>query len=170
MAAAVEVRYRKPGTAQDERKDGCYAGRVRPAVAGDRSADSLRGFVESAVMPGSRVVTDDWSAYGSLQARRFDHHAIAERGDPEMAEEFLPIVRLVFSNLKNGLGGTRHGVSAKHLQAYLNEFTFRFNRRFYPFNVFRSLLGMRESGRGADLRQAITLASGSILHIVRCLC
>jgi hypothetical protein len=37
---------------------------------------------------------------------------------------------------------THHGVSAKHLQAYLNEFTFRFNRRFYPFNAFRSLLGI----------------------------
>ncbi len=35
-----------------------------------------------------------------------------------------------------------YGVSAKHLQAYLNEFTFRFNRRFYPFNAFRSLLGI----------------------------
>jgi len=38
-----------------------------------------------------------------------------------------------------------HGVSPQHLQAYLNEFTFRFNRRFYPFNAFRSLLGI--SGR-----------------------
>jgi hypothetical protein len=35
-----------------------------------------------------------------------------------------------------------HGVSPQHLQAYLNEFTFRFNRRFYPFNAFRSLLGV----------------------------
>jgi hypothetical protein len=39
------------------------------------------------------------------------------------------------------LRGTHHGVSHQHLQAYLNEFTFRFNRRFYPFNAFRSLLG-----------------------------
>ena len=60
--------------------------------------------------------------------------------DPEVAEEILPIVHLVFSNLKNWLGGTHHGVSAKHLQAYLNEFTFRFNRRFYPFNSMLSAL------------------------------
>src|SRR5271165_817010 len=71
-----------------------------------------------------------------------DHHAIAECGDPEVAEEFLPISHLVFSNLKTWLNGIHHGVSAKHLQAYLNEFTFRFNRRFYPFNAFRSLLGI----------------------------
>ncbi len=93
-------------------------------------------------MPGARIVTDDWSGYDSLGTRGFDHHAIAERGDPAVAEEFLPIVHLVFSNLKTWLGGIHHGVSAKHLQAYLNEFTFRFNRRFYPFNAFRSLLGI----------------------------
>ncbi|MFY8047648.1 MAG: transposase, partial [Erythrobacter sp.] len=54
----------------------------------------------------------------------------------------LPIVHLVFSGLKNWLSRTHHGVSPQHLQAYLNEFTFRFNRRFYPFNTFRSLLGL----------------------------
>ncbi len=59
-----------------------------------------------------------------------------------MAEQFLPISHLVFSNLKSWLNGIHHGVSAKHLQAYLNEFTFQFNRRFYPFNAFRSLLGI----------------------------
>ncbi len=46
------------------------------------------------------------------------------------------------SNLKTWLRGIHHGVSPQHLQAYLNEFTFRFNRRFYPFNAFRSLLGI----------------------------
>ena len=67
VAAAVEVRHRKPGTAQDKRKDGRYAGRVRLAIAADRSADSLCGFVENAVMPGSLIVTDDWSGYASLE-------------------------------------------------------------------------------------------------------
>ena len=59
----------------------------------------------------------------------------------QVAETFLPIIHLVFSNLKTWLRGIHHGVSPQHLQAYLNEFTFRFNRRFYPFNAFRSLLG-----------------------------
>jgi hypothetical protein len=72
--------------------------------------------------------------------------AIAERGDPQVAEEFMPIVHLVFSNLKTWLRGIHHGVSPQHLQTYLNEFTFRFNRRFYPFNAFRSLLGIAGGG------------------------
>ena len=61
---------------------------------------------------------------------------------PEVAEQYLPIIHLVFANLKTWLIGIHHGVSHQHLQAYLNEFTFRFNRRFYPFNAFRSLLGI----------------------------
>jgi hypothetical protein len=52
------------------------------------------------------------------------------------------MLHLVFANLKTLLIGVHHGVSRQHLQAYLSEFTFRFNRRFYPFNALRSLLGI----------------------------
>ena len=142
VAAAVEVRQRKPGTAQDKRKDGHYAGRLRLAVVADRSAESLCGFVTGAVETGTKIITDDWSGYGKLKSKGYDHLAVAERGDPEVSEEFLPIVHLVFANLKTWLNGIHHGVSPQHLQAYLNEFTFRFNQRFYPFNAFRSLLGI----------------------------
>jgi hypothetical protein len=161
VGCAVEVRHRKPGTAQDKRKDGRYAGRVRLAVAPDRSAESLCGFVESAVAPGTLIVTDDWSGYAGLRKRGYDHHAIAECGDPEVTEELLPIIHLVFANLKTWLIGVHHGVSAQHLQAYLNEFTFRFNRRFYPFNTFRSLLGM---AGGAEAPTFAELYSGDWRH------
>ena len=148
-------------TAQDKRKDGRYAGRARLAIAADRSADSLCGFVENAVMPGSLIVTDDWSGYASLRKRGYDHHAIAECGEPEVAEQFMPMIHLVFSNLKTWLNGIHHGVSAKHLQAYLNEFTFRFNRRFYPFNAFRSLLGI---AGGVEAPTYADLYSGAWTH------
>ena len=161
VACAVEVRHRKPGTAQDKRKDGRYAGRVRLAVAPDRSAESLCGFVESAVAPRTLVVTDDWSGYAGLRKRGYNHHAIAECGDPEVAEEFLPIIHLVFANLKTWLTGIHHGVSTQHLQACLNEFTFRFNRRFYPFNAFRSLLGM---AGGIQAPTFAELYSGNWVH------
>ena len=142
VAAAVEVRQRKSGTKIDPRRSGRYAGRIRLAVVPDRSADSLCGFVKSAVAPGVRVITDDWRGYACLAKHGYDHMPVAERGDPQVAEEFMPIIHLVFSNLKTWLHGTHHGVSPQHLPAYLNEFTFRFNRRFYPFNAFRSLLGI----------------------------
>ncbi len=142
VSCAIEVRHRKPGTKLDNRKDGRYAGRVRLAVVLDRSAESLCGFVESTVAPRSLIVTDDWSGYAGLGKRGYEHFAVAECGDPEVAEQYLPIIHLVFANLKTWLIGIHHGVSHQHLQAYLNEFTFRFNRRFYPFNAFRSLLGI----------------------------
>jgi transposase-like protein len=93
-------------------------------------------------MPGTIVVTDDWGSYTNLPGRGYKHIAVAERGNPQVAEEYLPIIHLIFANLKTWLNGIHHGVSHQHLQAYLNEFTFRFNRRFYPFNSFRSLLGI----------------------------
>jgi transposase-like protein/DNA-directed RNA polymerase subunit RPC12/RpoP len=145
VAAAVEVKKRLKGGNRkqiDKRRDERIAVRVRLAVVTDRSAASLCGFVEQMVAPKAMIVTDDWSGYTSLGKRGFKHFPIPERGDPDVAEEVLPIVHLVFSNLKTWLRSIHHGVSQQHLQAYLNEFTFRFNRRHYPFNAFRSLLGL----------------------------
>lgn len=142
VAGAVEVKQRKQGGSLNKRRTGRYAGRVRLAVVPDRSAKSLSGFIERVVTPGATIVTDDWSGYAALGKQGYLHTAVAERGDVQVAETFLPIIHLVFSNLKSWLRGIHHGVSPQHLQAYLNEFTFRFNRRFYPFNAFRSLLGI----------------------------
>ena len=142
VAGAVEVRQRQRTGSLNKRKTGRYAGRVRLAVVQDRSARSLGGFVNGAVASGATIITDDWSGYAKLGERGYRHTAVAERGDMQVAETFLPIIHLVFSNLKTWLRGIHHGVSPQHLQAYLNEFTFRFNRRFYPFNAFRSLLGI----------------------------
>lgn len=138
VACAVEVRRGK----RLEKRDGRYAGRVRLAVVPNRSADSLSAFVEAVVAPGALIVSDDWSGYHRLCTTGFKHHPITQCNDYKISEQFLPIVHLTFSNLKTWLNGIHHGVSPRHLQAYLNEFTFRFNRRHYPFNAFRSLLGI----------------------------
>jgi transposase-like protein len=142
VAGAVEVRQRKRTSSLNKRKNGRYAGRVRLCLVPDRSAKSLGGFITKSVAPKSRIVTDDWKGYAGLSNSGYSYTAIAQRGDAEIAETYLPIIHLVFSNLKTWLRGIHHGVSPQHLQAYLNEFTFRFNRRFYPFNAFRSLLGI----------------------------
>ena len=52
------------------------------------------------------------------------------------------MIHIVFGNLDAWLLGIHHGVSAKHLQAYLNQFVFRFNRRFWPMSAFRSALAI----------------------------
>jgi len=84
----------------------------------------------------------------------------------------MPIIHLVFSNLKTWLRGIHHGVSPQHLQAYLNEFTFRFNRRFYPFNAFRSLLGITGNATAhtyAELyaKKSLPTTSSVVLHSCR---
>jgi hypothetical protein len=73
----------------------------------------------------------------------------------------LPIIHLVFSNLKTWLRGIHHGVSPQHLQAYLNEFVFRFNRRRAPLNAFRSLMGI---AGGATAPTYTALYSGLWQH------
>jgi transposase-like protein len=164
VAAAVEVKQRRPESKRrkiDRRRDGRLAGRIRLAVIRDRSTPSLCGFVEQMVAPKAMIITDDWRGYASLRNRGFKHYPIPERGDPDVAEEALPIVHLVFSNLKTWLRGIHHGVSEQHLQAYLNEFTFRFNRRHYPFNAFRSLLGLAGSATGPTYAE---LYSGEWQH------
>jgi len=145
VAGAVEAMQRSKADTEGKaapRRGGRYAGRLRLSVVPNRTAKSLRGFVEASVAPGAMIVTDDWSAYDKLADRGFQHLAVPERGEGEVAEEYLPLIHLVFSNLKTWLLGCHHGVSPEHLQAYLNEFAFRFNRRFWPFNAFRSLLGI----------------------------
>lgn len=143
VAAAIEVRRRKPKIdGAVPRRNGRYAGRIRLQVVSDRSANSLVGFVEAAVEPGTQVVTDAWGAYSTLTQKGYRHVPVAMSGNPAMADDYLPLVHIAFGNLKVWLKGVHHGVSPQHLQAYLNEFAFRFNRRFYPFNSFRSLLGI----------------------------
>jgi hypothetical protein len=143
VACAVEVRKRKPKVeGAVPRRNGRYAGRIRLEVVPDRSAESLVGFVQAAVEPGAVIVTDAWPAYSTLLDRGYRHLPVAVSGEPEMIDDYLPLVHIAFSNLKSWLKGCHHGVSPQHLQAYLNEFAFRFNRRFYPFNSFRSLLGI----------------------------
>lgn len=143
VAAAIEVRRRKPkiGGAVP-RRNGRYAGRIRLEVVPDRSANSLIGFVEAVIEPGAQVVTDAWPAYNGLTQKGYRHVPVAMSGNPALADDYLPLVHIAFGNLKVWLKGVHHGVSARHLQSYLNEFSFRFNRRFYPFNSFRSLLGI----------------------------
>jgi transposase-like protein len=148
VLGAIEERKRKVNEGQRDaskalpRRGGLYAGRLRLRVAPDRSAKSLEGFVLDSVQPGTHITTDDWSGYDNLALQGYRLTQVAQRGDPDITEKHLPLIHLVFGNLKTWLNGVHHGVSPQHLQAYLNEFTFRFNRRFFPFTAFQSLLGI----------------------------
>jgi len=101
------------------RRAGKYAGRLRLRALPDRKAVSLVTFARESITQGSHVTTDDWGGYDQLGKEIGVHHTqIAERGDPKIAEEHLPLIHLVFSNLKTWLQGTHHSVSEQHLQAF----------------------------------------------------
>lgn len=105
-------------------------GRVRLARIDDFSADSLVGFVRWAVAPGSTILTDGWRGYGPLIAAGYRHQPTSLRASGELGHVALPGVHRVAALLKRWLLGTHHGaVSQRHLDAYLEEFTFRFNHR-----------------------------------------
>jgi len=80
------------------------------------------------VEPGSTVRTDGWSGYGGLPSTGYEH--IIARHTADVGENLLPLVNRVAALLKRWLQGTHQGaIRASHLDYYLDEFTFRFNRR-----------------------------------------
>jgi transposase-like protein len=117
------------------------SGRVRLKVIPDASGPSLVGFVKAHVEPGATVFTDGWAPYGGLDEAGYRHRPRIQ-GDPKRAEKLSPRIHRVFGNLQTWLRGTYHGVDKKHLQAYLDEFVFRFNRRQTPMAAFQTLLGL----------------------------
>lgn len=111
-------------------EDGRGIGRIRLRHIPDASAESLHLFIQQSIAPGSVVHTDGWRAYRSLEAKGYIHQTTVLKGKKESASDLLPRVHRVISLLKRWLMGTHQGaVSHKHLDYYLDEFTFRFNRR-----------------------------------------
>ncbi|HUZ07406.1 MAG TPA: IS1595 family transposase [Candidatus Paceibacterota bacterium] len=103
-------------------------GRIRLARVADASAASLEPVVQQAIAPGSTVRTDDWKGYGGLPALGYPRQVV--RAEASVGENLLPLANRVASLLKRWLMGTHQGaVRPTHLDYYLDEFTFRFNRR-----------------------------------------
>jgi transposase-like protein len=103
-------------------------GRIRLQQVQDASGRSLIPAVENSVEPGSTVRTDEWGGYGDLTSVGYVHTVVRRKA--VVGENLLPLVNRVAALLKRWLEGTHQGaVHPSHLQYYLDEFTFRFNRR-----------------------------------------
>jgi transposase-like protein len=141
VVGAVEIR---PG-----RKRPVVAGRVRLRAIPDASAATLDQYLGDHVAPGTTVLTDGHQGYQNLTKRGYDHR-------PESGAE-LPLIHREFANLKTWLRGTHHDrVERQHLQAYLNEFCFRHNRRFWPFSAFLRLLTIALNGPAPTYQELYT--------------
>ena len=111
-------------------EDGRGIGRIRMRRIADASAASLLSFVQDSIEPGSVVHTDAWLGYESLGWRDYRHWTTSVKNAKKSPSSLLPRVHRVISLLKRWLLGTHQGaVRFEHLDYYLDEFTFRFNRR-----------------------------------------
>jgi len=121
-----------------EVQDGAGPGRIRLTQVPDYSAASLHAFLAANLAPGATAKTDGWSGYPGAAGVTHDPHVVGTMA----AHIVLPWVHRIFSNLKVWALGVYHGLRRKHLQSYLDEFVFRFNRRRTRHAAFRSLLGI----------------------------
>lgn len=134
VAVAVEVR---------EGKRHEIAGRARLSRVEPLTKAGLKAFIAAAIAPGSAIRTDGWSAYKSLPELGYQHSPINVSRTGEPASASMPHVHRVLSLLKRWLLGTHQGSVQPHqLDYYLDEFTFRFNRRRsrHPGLLFYRLL------------------------------
>lgn len=137
VVGAVEVLvYRDRAGERKER-----TGRLRLKVIPDASGDTLGDFVEKNVEPNSKIRTDGWPGYSETALADYVHHTRVI-GKDQLAHTRLPHIHRAFGNLKIWLNGTHHGVNPKYLQNYLDEYTFRYNRRETPMAAFQTLLGI----------------------------
>jgi transposase-like protein len=113
-----------------EKQDDGGTGRCRLGIIESASQKDITAFLNGRVEIGTVARTDGWRAYNALARSGFRHVVAVESQSKEKPHKLLPRVHRVFSLVKRWLIGTHHGsVSRKHLHAYLEEYSFRFNRR-----------------------------------------
>lgn len=145
VIGAVEVVERATGSAPPVRNDGrilvdSRAGRVRLQVIPSNEAVHVEAFLMANIEPGSLLLTDAHRSYNrawelGYRHRRFTVGATA-------ASIYLPWVHRVFALVKRWGLGVYHGLRRQHVQTYLDEFVFRFNRRAMRRQTFESIFAL----------------------------
>ena len=149
VLGAVEVREGKPS-------------RIRLRHIAEIANFQVLRFLHDNVERGSTLLTDGASVYRPLKAEGWSHRIVRAKPEGGSGEEGLPMFHMAVSNLKRWLLGTFHGsVRADHLQAYLNEFAFRFNRRGNLQAAFQTLLGIAPQVTGPTYAGLYT---GAFVH------
>src|ERR1019366_2238698 len=142
VIGAVEVIDRDINQSKPRRKHAKYldtrSGRVRLAMIVDNTAASIEAFVRANVTRGATLLTDGHASYPGLTDYRHDPRVVGKM----VGHVVLPWIHRVFALLKRWSLGTYHGLRRKHVDTYLNEFVFRYNRRFYRHVSFETVLGL----------------------------
>jgi transposase-like protein len=116
-------------------------GRVKASVKADVTANTLVGMVREFVLPKSIVYTDEFPSYDGLSVRGYDHRRIRHASKVYVVGDIhTNTIEGFWSLIKTGLRGVYHSVSQKYLQTYLDEYSFRYNRRDQGNLIFTSIL------------------------------
>jgi transposase-like protein len=128
-------------------------GQVRAFVAADVKADTLRGLIKEHVLPNTTVFTDTFRSYNGIGARGYTHRRINHSEKIYVnGDVHTNTIEGFWSLIKTGIRGVYHQVGRHYLQTYLNEYSFRYNRRFDVQPMFTSFLHQIEK-RDAVVRR-----------------
>lgn len=121
-----------------------YEGKSLPSflkmdVVENMKKQSVKKSVDKNIVQGSHIITDGYKSYQWLEQEGFTHQSIRIY-NPKETLRYLPWVHIMIGNVKGIIKGVHHGVSPKHLQRFLTEFCYRFNRRFIENNMFKHLI------------------------------
>ena len=116
-------------------------GRVYAVTATDATKKTLHGIAKERILPKSTVFTDEYYSYNGLQDAGYTHKRINHSaGVYVVGDTHTNTIEGFWSLVKRGLGGVYHSVSKKYLQSYLDEYSFRYNRRDQGNLIFTSVL------------------------------
>lgn len=121
------------------------SGRLRMRVVPDAKGKTIVAFAKENVEARSLVLSDDLSSYDGLAKCGYRHRIVTSTS--------LDCIHRTFGNFKTWILGTHHGIGSKHLQAYVNEFVFRHNRRANPMAAFQTILGLAARAEAPTYKQ-----------------
>ncbi len=134
--------HKVPVIGMVERRTDGKVGRVIARVAPDAKRETLHSLAEEYILPASTVFTDDYISYDGLDKKGYTHKRIRHSAKVYVQGDIhTQNVEGFWSLIKRGIGGVYHNVSAKYLQSYLDEYSFRFNRRDKGNLLFWAILG-----------------------------
>lgn len=153
---------------------GKASGRLRLEVIPDFSSETMVAFARRNIVAGATISTDQMTGFAGLAKAGYKHVARKQPLRPQLRQghrSVVPLADRAIGNLQQWLIGTHHGVSRGQLQAYLDEFVFRHNRRRQPMAAFQTLLGLGSTRapspytaiRGADDLQKARKSAPHIL-------
>jgi transposase-like protein len=121
-----------------------YKGKEKPSylkmhVINNMKKENVESYMDNNISKNSKIKTDMFKSYAWMSHSHFEHNPI-KIDNPKNTMDYLPWVHIIIGNVKGIIKGVHHGVSAKHLERFLGEYCYRFNRRFIENNMFINLI------------------------------